>query len=106
MEQKKYPKGHFVGMWIGIGMAIFSGVGVSIAVATDNMGLIGIGPALGVGFGAGIGSMIEKKKAEEGLIRDYTEEELIKNKKLKKLTFVLLGLGVAVLAAGIIYKII
>ena len=30
MEQndKKYPEGHFVGMWMGIGIAIFSGFGV------------------------------------------------------------------------------
>lgn len=104
MERKQYPKGHFLGMWIGIGMAMFSGMGISIAFATDNMGLIGIGPAIGVGFGAGVGTAIEKKKAEEGLIREHTEEEIAQNKKMKRIALMLLGLGVVTLAAGIIYR--
>jgi len=49
-NNKKYPEGHFVGMWMGIGMAIFSGLGIPFSILTGNTGLIGIGPAVGVAF--------------------------------------------------------
>ncbi len=91
-NQKKFPEGHFVGMWIGIGMAIFSGIGVPISIALDNSGLIGIGPAIGIAFGAGIGASIEAKKREEGLIRPLTEDEKIKRKRLKNI-----GLGILII---------
>jgi len=47
-NNKEYPEGHFVGMWMGIGVAIFSGLGIPLSIATGNPGLIGIGPAIGV----------------------------------------------------------
>ena len=74
-NNKKYPEGHFVGMWMGIGIAIFTGVGVPVAFATGNPGLLGIGPALGVSIGLAIGSGIEAKYKKEGKIRPLTEEE-------------------------------
>jgi hypothetical protein len=92
-NQKKFPEGHFVGMWIGIGIAIFSGIGVPISIALDNSGLIGIGPAIGVAFGAGIGASIEAKKKQEGLIRPLTEDEKIKRKRLKNIGIGLLIIG-------------
>ena len=80
-NNKKYPEGHFVGMWMGIGIAIFTGVGVPVAFATGNPGLLGIGPALGVSIGLAIGSGIENKYKKEGKIRSLTEEER-KRKKI------------------------
>jgi len=55
MEEKnrKYAEGYFVGMWMGIGITIFSGVGVSLSVVLKIPGLIGIGSAIGVAFGLG-----------------------------------------------------
>jgi len=50
-QTEKYPEGHFLGMWMGIGIAIFTGVGVPLSIATKNLGLMGIGPAIGVAFG-------------------------------------------------------
>ena len=47
-KNEKYPEGHFIGMWIGIGIAIFSGVGIPISIALKTPGLMGIGPAIGV----------------------------------------------------------
>jgi len=73
-------------------MAIFSGIGVPISIALDNSGLIGIGPAIGIAFGAGIGASIEAKKREEGLIRPLTEDEKIKRKRLKNI-----GLGILII---------
>ncbi|MDD4898811.1 MAG: hypothetical protein PHY70_05475, partial [Methanocellales archaeon] len=60
-KNKTYPEGHFVGMWMGIGIAIFSGFGIPLSIATGNPGFMGIGPAIGVAFGLAIGSSIEAK---------------------------------------------
>jgi len=48
MENKEntYPEGHFLGIWMGIGIAI-SFVIVFLCIVTDNPGFIGIGPAIG-----------------------------------------------------------
>ena len=79
-RDKKYPEGHFVGMWMGIGIAIFSGIGIPLSIATENPGFIGIGPALGLAFGLAIGTSIESKYKKEGKIRPLTKDE---NKKKK-----------------------
>ncbi len=98
-KNKKYPEGHFTGMWMGIGIAIFTGVGVPLSIATENIGLIGIGPALGVAFGLAIGAGIEEKYKKEGKIRPLTDEE----KKRKKLG-VLAGLIILLLGlAGFLF---
>jgi len=81
-KNEKYPEGHFVGMWMGIGIAIFTGIGVSLSVALKMPGLIGIGPAIGVAFGAALGQSIESKYKKAGKIRPLTEEEKKKRKIL------------------------
>ena len=82
MEEKneKYPEGHFIGMWMGIGIAIFSGIGVPLSIALRNPGFIGIGPAIGVAFGLALGQSIEEKYKNEGKIRSLTKEEKDKRK--------------------------
>ena len=94
-KSKKYPEGHFTGMWMGIGIAIFTGVGVPLSIATENMGLMGAGPALGVAFGLSVGQGIENKYKKEGRIRPLTEDE----KKRKKMAVLA---GLALLALGVI----
>ncbi|MEA3421581.1 MAG: hypothetical protein U9Q97_07900 [Acidobacteriota bacterium] len=74
-KRKKYPEGHFVGKWMGISIAIFSGFGIPLSIVLKNPGLIGIGPAVGVAFGIAIGSSIESKYKKEGKIRPLTEDE-------------------------------
>lgn len=58
------------------------------------MGLIGIGPAIGVAFGLALGSSIEAKYKKEGKIRLLTEEE----KKRKKIGIIV---GIVVLSLGV-----
>ena len=94
-NNKKYPEGHFVGMWMGIGMAIFTGIGIPLSLVTKNYGLIGIGPALGVAFGLSIGQAIENKYKKENKIRPLTEVE----KKRKKIAVMA---GLAILTLGVI----
>lgn len=94
-EKKKYSEGHFVGMWIGIGIAIFTGVGVPLSFATGNPGLLGLGPAIGVAFGVAIGSGIEAKHKEEGRMIPLTKAE--KNSRKKAV-----AVGVAALLVGVV----
>jgi len=94
-NNKKYPEGHFVGIWMGIGIAIFSGINIPLSIATQNYGLIGIGPALDVAFGLSIGQAIENKYKKEKKIRPLTEEE----KKRKKIAVMA---GLAILTLGVI----
>jgi hypothetical protein len=77
MEKRNegYPEGHFVGKWMAIGIAIFSGLGIPLAIITENLGLIGIGPAMGAAFGVAIGQSVEAKHKKEGRITPLTEEE-------------------------------
>jgi hypothetical protein len=98
-DNKKYPEGHFLRMWMGIGIAIFSGIGIPLSISTDNPGLIGIGPAIGVGFGLAIGQSIEHKYQQEGKIRPLTEPE----KKRKKIAVVF---GILILVIGLFISLI
>ena len=91
---KKYPEGHFVGLWMGIGIAIFSGFGIPISIATDNFGFIGIGPALGVAVGLSIGQSIETKYKNEGRIRPLTESEQKRKRNSVISGIVILTIGV------------
>jgi hypothetical protein len=93
---KKYPEGHFLGMWMGIGIAIFSGLGIPLSIATENPGFIGIGPALGVAVGLAIGQSIENKHKQEGRIRPLTESEKKRKKNAVFGGIVILALGVLV----------
>ena len=95
-KDKKYPEGHFLGMWMGIGIAIFSGLGIPISIATDNFGFIGIGPALGVAFGLSIGQSIENNYKKEGKIRPLTESEQKRKKNAVIAGIVILTLGVLI----------
>lgn len=83
---KKYPEGHFLQMWMGIGIAIFSGLGIPLSITTENPGFIAIGPAIGVSVGLAIGQSIENKYKQDGRIRPLTEIE-----QKRKKTAVLLG---------------
>ena len=94
-KDKKYPEGHFLGMWMGIGIAIFSGIGIPLSIVTENPGLIGIGPAIGVAFGLAIGQSIENKYKQEGRIRPLTESE---QKRKKNAIFA----GIAILTLGVL----
>ena len=90
---KKYPEGHFVGMYIGIFITIFSCFGIPISIITRNPGFIGIGPALGVAIGVAIGQSIENKYKQEGRIRPPTESEQKRKKNAVFAGIFILSLG-------------
>ena len=95
-NDSKYPEGHFLGLWMGIGIALFSGLGVVLSVVAQNNAFIGIGPAIGVGFGLPIGQAIENKYKAQGKIRPLTEKEkrVRRNALLLGLFIFLLGVVV------------
>jgi hypothetical protein len=103
-EEKRFPKGHFVGLWMGICMAIFAGIGVAFSVALKRPGLISIAPGVGVGFGVAIGSAIEAKKEKEGLIRPLTDIEKKQKKTTMVFTVFLLTLGLIVFAGFYFFR--
>ena len=103
-DDKKHPEGHYVGMWIGIGMAMFAGLGVPLSIALESPGLIGIGPAIGVGFGAVIGQAIEAKKKKEGKTRPLTDEECKSRKKLAIAGSAILVVGLLLLLGLLFLK--
>ena len=91
---KKYPEGHFVGIWVGICIAIFSGFGIPLSIVTENYGFIGIGPAIGTAVGIGIGQSIENKYKKEGKIQPLSESEEKRKKNAVTTAIILLTLGI------------
>ncbi|WMW23982.1 hypothetical protein RE474_07685 [Methanolobus sediminis] len=72
MQEKRYPKGHF----LAIGMVMGLPLGIPIGIV---LGMIAIGPAIGLIFGIGIGLYLEKKYNPEPL--PMTPEEEAKRQK-------------------------
>ena len=101
-NDEKYPEGHFIGMWLGIGIAIFSGMGVPLSIALKSPALIAIGPAIGLAFGLALGTSIEAKHKKEGKIRPLTEKEK-KSRKILLWSVILIGIiGFVILLASVI----
>ena len=69
-EGQSKEKSHYLGMGMAIGMIIFAPLGIILAIATDTPGLLGIGPAMGVGVGIALG---------EGLYRRSLPDQEEKN---------------------------
>ena len=94
-KNKKYPEGHFMGLWIGISLAIFTGGWLPICIILENPGLMGIGPALGMAVGVAIGQSIEEKYKNQGKIKPLTKKE----KKTRKATVII---GIMVFFLGLV----
>lgn len=93
METKKqYPKGHFVTVGIAIGAISFGILGVIICIVTDNMGLIGVGPSVGIPIGLLIGQSLESKNERLGRVRELTVTE-----KQRQRVAIFVGIGLAFL---------
>ena len=74
---------------------IFSGLGIPLSIATNNYGLLGVGPASGIAFGLSIGLAIEKKLKKENKIRPPAAEE-------KKRWRVAVLVGIILLVIGVV----
>ena len=64
---KLVPKGHYRNIYMPLGMAgIGIPMGVAFGAAMDNMGLLGLGLPIGMMMGIVIGTLMDKKAADEG----------------------------------------
>lgn len=102
-NNEKFPKGHFIKKWTGLGIAIFSGIGIPLSIITDNPAFIGVGPAIGVALGSSIGQSIEKKYTREGRIRSLNDTEKRKQKIATKVGIAFLILGFLAFVLILIY---
>lgn len=94
-KNKKYPEGHFIWVWMAIGIVIFSVIGIPLSIVTGNLGLIGIGPALGISIGLSIGAAIEEKMKKAGRIRLLTKKE-------RKSRQIAVAVGIIFLLLGVV----
>ena len=85
-----------MGLWMGIGIALFSALGIVISVVAQNYAFLGMGPAIGVAFGLPVGQAMENKHKAQGRIRPLTEKEkrVRRNALLLGLFIFLLGVVV------------
>ena len=102
-ENKKYPEGLYLCMWMGIGVVIFSGIIIPLNIILNNYGFIGIGPAIGVVFELSIGQAVENKYKEDGKIRYLIEDDKKVRKNCVMAGFAILSLGVVVFLLLILY---
>jgi hypothetical protein len=54
-------KEHYMGQGMALGMAMFAPLGIVLSIVTDNYGLLGIGPAIGISIGVAIGEHLYKQ---------------------------------------------
>lgn len=73
MQEKRYPKGHFMARGMILGLPLGIPVGILI-------GMIAVGPAIGLALGAGIGAYLERKYNPDPL--PMTPEEEAQRKKV------------------------
>lgn len=67
-----FPKNHFMGLWMSLGMAAFGlPIGLLFSWAFDSMAYIGLGLPIGLSFGMAIGMGIDKTKEKEGKQFDF-----------------------------------
>nr|WP_321496771.1 hypothetical protein [uncultured Methanolobus sp.] len=90
MQEKRYPKGHFV----AVGMVMGLPLGIPIGIV---LGMIAIGPAIGLILGLGIGMYLEKKYNPEPL--QMTPEEEAQRKKIILVLCGVFLLGIIAFAA-------
>jgi len=103
-HNEKYSEGHFLGLWMGVGIAIFSVIGIPLSILTGNYAFIGVGPGLGVAVGLSIGQGVENKYKKEGRIRPLTAGERKRRKKAVLAGWVLLALGALVFFSILLFR--
>ncbi|WP_406656217.1 hypothetical protein V7O62_10180 [Methanolobus sp. ZRKC2] len=90
MQEKRYPKGHFMSVGIVIGLPL----GIPIGLL---LGMIAIGPAIGVVLGVVVGAYLEKKYNPNPL--PITPEDEKRRKKVILILSVIFLIGVLSFAA-------
>lgn len=100
MDKKTFPEGHFIGMWMGISMAVVTVIAIPICIVTDMLSFIGLGPAIGVAIGVAIGGAVEEKYKKQGLIIPRNEKQKKRARLALLVSFILLS---ALLVVALIF---
>jgi len=93
-RQKKFPEGHFIGLY----MAIFMPLGIIYGMLLGPA-FIGVGIGMGAAIGVAVGVGVEAKKKKEGLIRPLTKKEKANKKKWTIIGIITALVGAAALVA-------
>jgi hypothetical protein len=66
-QLKLVTKRYYQTLWMVLGMSAFGvPIGIVMGSIIKNMGMIGVGLPIGMGIGIAVGSVLDKKAAEEG----------------------------------------
>lgn len=66
-KHKIVPRNHYRKMWMLLGMSAFGvPMGVAFGLSMANLGLLGVGLPMGMAVGVAVGSVMDKKAAQEG----------------------------------------
>jgi hypothetical protein len=61
---RRAERDRYMTIGIAIGMPVFALVGFIVCIATDNPGLIGVGPAIGLAMGIAIGEGLYQRRRQ------------------------------------------
>jgi hypothetical protein len=99
-NEKKYPKGHWMGIGIAIGIPIGTALFFIADLLTGEFGsMFFLGPGVGVAIGVSIGAALEERYKKRGQIRELTLQEEKRRRKLVNIGLLILVLGAV---AGIV----
>jgi hypothetical protein len=57
----------YIAIGLAIGMPSFALIGLALCLATDNLGLLGVGPAIGLTIGIAIGEGLYRRSQQRGV---------------------------------------
>ena len=57
-------RSRYLAIGLAIGMPIFGLIGMAVCLATDNLGLLGVGPGIGLAMGVAIGEGLYRRSLQ------------------------------------------
>jgi hypothetical protein len=57
----------YIAIGLAIGMPSFAFIGLALCLATESLGLLGVGPAIGLTIGIAIGEGLYRRSQQRGM---------------------------------------
>lgn len=64
-KNEQRQRDHYLSLGMAIGMILFMPLGVVLLIVTDTPGLLGVGPAAGIGVGLAIGEELYRRSQQK-----------------------------------------